>query len=221
MLKISKNKIMIAPSILSGDFANMEKAVKNIEEWGGDLVHCDVMDGAYVPNLTFGMPMIASLKKKTKLPLDVHLMINKPERYIGEFIGAGADIITFHPDASENPKATLEKIRESGVLAGVVFNPNIPWKPYSELFKLCDLVLVMSVYAGRGGQSFIEDSLITVREIADYLSKNNIDIPIEIDGGINPQTAQKAKEAGASILVAGNAVFNAENPANAISALKK
>jgi ribulose-phosphate 3-epimerase len=214
------NKIQIAPSILSGDFANLGKAVRDIGEWGADLVHCDVMDGVFVKNLTFGMPMIAALKKVSTLPLDVHLMIVEPERYIDEFVRAGADMLSFHPNASKDPLAALQKIRALGAKAGLVLNPDIPFQPYAAMFKECDFILVMSVYAGLGGQKFIEASLEKVREIRTYLKENNIDIPIEIDGGINEITAACAREAGATILVAGSAVFKAADPALTIKSLR-
>ncbi|HOB64425.1 MAG: ribulose-phosphate 3-epimerase [Clostridiales bacterium] len=214
------SKILIAPSILSGDFANMEATVKKVEEWGGDLVHCDVMDGVFVKNITFGMPMIAALKKVSGLPLDVHLMITEPERYIDEFIAAGSDWLSFHPNASKDPLSAIRKIREAGVKAGLVFNPDIPFQPYAHMFKECDFILVMSVFAGRGGQKFIESSLQKISEIKAYLRENNLDIPIEIDGGINEQTAICAREAGVDILVAGSAVFGSQDPAKTIKALR-
>lgn len=214
------NKIQIAPSILSGDFANLGKAVRDVKAWGADLVHCDVMDGVFVKNLTFGMPMIAALKKVSELPLDVHLMIVEPERYIEEFVKAGADMLSFHPNASKDPLAALRKTRELGVKAGLVFNPDIPFQPYAAMFRECDFVLVMSVYAGLGGQKFIPATLEKVKEIYAYLTENKLDIPIEIDGGINESTAVCAREAGATILVAGNAIFKAENPALMVEALR-
>lgn len=214
------SKILIAPSILSGDFANMGESVRQIEEWGGDLVHCDVMDGVFVKNLTFGMPMISALKKAAKLPLDVHLMIVEPERYINEFVSCGADWLSFHPNASKDPHAALQSIRAAGAKAGLVFNPDVPFQPYAYMFKDCDFVLVMSVYAGLGGQKFIEATLQKVKEIRAYLDENNINIPIEIDGGINEQTAACAIEAGAEILVAGSAIFGAKDPKAAVAALK-
>lgn len=213
-------EVLIAPSILSGDFANMGESVRKIEAWGGALVHCDVMDGVFVKNLTFGMPMIAALKKTAKLPLDVHLMIVEPERYIDEFAASGADWLSFHPDASKDPRAALIKIRNAGAKAGLVFNPDIPFQPYANLFSLCDFVLVMSVFAGKGGQKFIESTLQKVIEIKKYLKENNIDIPVEIDGGINETTARCAREAGVDILVAGSAIFGAKDPAATVRALK-
>lgn len=211
---------LISPSILSGDFANMGAAVKSVADWGGDLVHCDVMDGVYVPNITFGMPMVKALKRVSTLPLDVHLMITEPERYAESFIEAGADYLTFHPDASKRPLDTLRLIRSKGVKAGIVLNPNVPFDSWKQLVKECDLLLVMSVYAGFGGQSFIEDSLTTVRRARTYMDKHNLDIPIEIDGGVTEANAARIREAGVNILVAGSAVFKSANPSETIKKLR-
>lgn len=214
-------KILISPSILSGDFVNMEKSVKALSEWGADLVHCDVMDGVYVTNLTFGMPMIAAIKKISPLPLDVHLMITEPERYTDEFIKAGADYLTFHPDASKAPLETLKRIRAAGVKAGVVFNPNVPFAPYNYLLKECDIVLVMSVYAGYGGQKFMPEALDKVKEIKAYINEQGLsDIPVEIDGGVNEENAQMIRDAGVDIIVAGSAVYKSQDPKKTIQNLK-
>lgn len=213
-------KILISPSILSGDFANMQKSVEDLENWGGDMVHCDVMDGIYVKNLTFGMPMIAAIRKITKLPLDVHLMITQPERYIEDFAKSGADIITFHPEASKNPKKTLIDIKNLEKKCGIVFNPNVSIEEYKYLFPLCDIILVMSVFAGLGGQKFIENSLDRVRKVVTILKDMNLNIPIEIDGGINEENAGRVKEAGASILVAGSSIYKSENPKQTIKIFK-
>ncbi|HKL74406.1 MAG TPA: ribulose-phosphate 3-epimerase [Clostridia bacterium] len=214
------NKILIAPSILSGNFANMEKSVKELEAWGGDYVHCDVMDGVYVKNLTFGMPMVKALRKVTDKVLDVHLMITKPERYVEEFVKCGADIVTFHPEASEDPENTLLKIKALGAKCGIVFNPDVDIDKYAYLFKHCDLILVMSVFAGLGGQKLIDYCLDRVKYVKKLLDSNNIDIPIEIDGGITEDNVQKAIEAGATIIVAGSAIFNAKQPKKAIEILR-
>lgn len=214
------NKILIAPSILSGDFANMEKSVRNLENWGGDYVHCDVMDGVYVKNLTFGMPMVKALRKVTEKVLDVHLMIIKPERYVEEFVKCGADIVTFHPEASEDAENTLLKIKALGAKCGIVFNPDVDIDKYAYLFKHCDMILVMSVFAGLGGQKFISYCLDRVKYIKKLLDSQNINIPIEIDGGINEENAHLAVEAGATILVAGSSVYNSPDPTRTIQILK-
>lgn len=214
------NKVLIAPSILSGDFANMGKAVKDLEQWGGDYVHCDVMDGVYVKNLTFGMPMVKALRKITDKVLDVHLMIIKPERYVEEFIKCGADIVTFHPEASENPEETLKKIKNLGAKCGIVFNPDVDIDKYSYLFKHCDIILVMSVFAGLGGQKFIDYCLDRVKYVKKILDSQNLNIPIEVDGGITEENAIEVVEAGASILVAGSTVYNSKDPKRTIEILK-
>lgn len=214
------NKVLIAPSILSGDFANMGKAVKDLEQWGGDYVHCDVMDGVYVKNLTFGMPMVKALRKITDKVLDVHLMIIKPERYVEEFIKCGADIVTFHPEASENPEETLKKIKNLGAKSGIVFNPDVDIDKYSYLFKHCDIILVMSVFAGLGGQKFIDYCLDRVKYVKKILDSQNLNIPIEVDGGITEENAIEVVEAGASILVAGSTVYNSKDPKRTIEILK-
>lgn len=212
--------ITIAPSILSGDFVNMEKTVHLIEMWGGDWIHCDVMDGVYVNNLTFGMPMIAAIRRITKKTLDVHLMITKPEKYIEQFVKAGSDIITFHPDASDDPLRALRLIRKHNVKAGLVFNPNIPLEDYKHLFPYCDLLLIMSVYAGKGGQAFIEDTYKKIKQARIYCNIMGLDIPIEVDGGIGEGNYDKVIEAGGNILVAGSSVFNSHNPPHTIKIMK-
>ncbi|NCA92343.1 ribulose-phosphate 3-epimerase [bacterium] len=212
--------ITIAPSILSGDFVNMEKTIRLIEMWGGDWIHCDVMDGVYVNNLTFGMPMIAAIRKITKKTLDVHLMITKPEKYIEQFVKAGSDIITFHPDASEDPLNALKIIKKNNVKAGLVFNPNIPLEDYKHLFPYCDMLLIMSVYAGKGGQSFIEDTYKKIKQARIYCNIMGLDIPIEVDGGIGEGNYDKVIEAGGNIIVAGSSIFNSQNPPHTIKIMK-
>lgn len=217
---MKNTEIKISPSLLSGDFADMASALKSVEEWGGDMAHCDVMDGVFVKNLTFGMPMIKALRKRTKLPLDVHLMIIEPERYINEFIQSGADIITFHPEASKDPLGTLQNIRRQGVKSGIVFNPDIEVNRFKHLFPHCDIVLVMGVYAGRGGQKFIEDTLEKIAEVKGILDEMKLDIPIEIDGGIKEENVDKVIQKGASIIVAGSSVFASPNPKETIKRLR-
>ena len=213
-------KVLVAPSILSGDFANMAKSVADLEEWGADYVHCDVMDGNYVPNITFGMPMVAALSKITKLPLDVHLMIDKPERYIDSFIDSGADIITFHPDACEKPLETLKNIQKRGIKSGIVFNPNIDFENYKALVPYCDMILVMSVYAGFGGQKFIEDTYEKINKIKKYITDNKLNVLIEIDGGVTEENSKKLIDTGVDILVSGSTIFKSANPKKTIENLK-
>lgn len=213
-------KNLVAPSILAGDFANMALSVRSIEDWGADLIHCDVMDGVYVKNITFGMPMIKAIKKGARKPLDVHLMITEPERYVKAFAEAGANIITFHPEASKDPLGTLKEIRGAGVKCGIALNPNVPLGNYASLLEHSDMLLIMSVYAGLGGQKFIPETLDKVREAVAYMSAHNINIPIEIDGGVSESNAEEIRNAGVSILVAGSAVFRSSDPASTIKAIR-
>lgn len=218
---INTDKILICPSILSGDFVNMQSSIRNIEQWGGDMVHCDVMDGVYVKNLTFGMPMISAIRKITELPLDVHLMITKPERYIKDFICSGANIVTFHPETSEDPLETLKLIKSMGVKGGIVFNPDVDINKYKHLFPYCDMILIMSVYAGLGGQKFIESSIEKIKKTKVVLKEMDLDIPIQVDGGINEENSSRVIEAGASVLVAGSSIFKSNNPKLTIENLRK
>lgn len=217
---IMKKEILIAPSILSGDFCNMEQSVRLLTDWGADLVHCDVMDGVYVPNITFGMPMIAAIKKITNLPLDVHLMITKPENYVEEFADAGADIISFHPEASQDALHTIKSIKAKGKKAAIVINAGVAIEPYLQLLNHVDMILIMSVNAGYGGQKFIESSLEKVRLAKKYINDNNLDVDIEIDGGINESNVKMVKEAGANIIVAGSAVYKSKDPKGTVAYMK-
>jgi len=213
--------IKIAPSLLAADFTRMEEAVDNIKLWGGDLVHCDVMDGKFVPNISFGQKMIADLRKKTDLPLDVHLMIVEPERYVEEFAKAGADYITVHYEAcEENLIPTLQKIKACGVKAGAVINPDTPVEKIANAIECCDMVLLMSVFPGFGGQSFIESVLPKVEETKKLIMQTGKDIRLEIDGGITPANAGRVISAGADVLVAGSAVFGAPDRIEAIRLIR-
>lgn len=213
-------KTLVAPSILAGDFANMAESVRSIEEWGADWVHCDVMDGVYVKNITFGMPMIKALKKTAQRPLDVHLMITEPERYVKAFAESGADIITFHPEASKDPAGTLAAIRAAGVKCGIALNPNVDFEDYAYLLDGCDMLLIMSVYAGLGGQKFIPETLDKVRAAVAYMEERGYRIPIEIDGGVTADNASVIRGAGVNVLVAGSAVFRSSDPSATIKAIR-
>ena len=219
-------QIKIAPSILSADFSAVGEAVKNLEKSGADLIHCDVMDGSFVGPITFGGQMIKNIRPLTKLPLDVHLMIEHPKTQIKFFADAGADIITVHYGACEkiSPdylRETLELIKSHGVKCGAVVNPDVPVEKIFPVFPLCDMVLLMSVFPGYGGQKFIPEVLDKVklaRARAIEIGKRDMDI--EIDGGVTEQNAKIIRSAGANVLVAGSAVFNAPDMKKAISNLK-
>jgi ribulose-phosphate 3-epimerase len=213
--------IKIAPSILSADFAAMGEAVQNVERWGADYVHCDVMDGMYVPNITFGQGMVAALKKYTSLPLDVHLMIAAPERYVEGFVEAGADIVTFHVEACTHQHRTLQAIRKSGARAGLVLNPGTPVETLDYLYEEVDMVLFMSVNPGFGGQAFIPSVLRKVERAAGEIQKRGLTVDIEVDGGVNDKNASSLISAGANVLVAGNAIFLAPDPAEMVKKLRQ
>jgi len=213
-------KTLIAPSILSANFSRMTDELKMLEQAGADLVHCDVMDGIFVPNITFGPKFVADIKKVTKLPLDVHLMITKPERYIDNFIDAGADYLTIHVEATDVLLPTLEKIKKRNVKAGAVISPDTPVGALKNALPMCDIVLLMSVYPGFGGQKFIEKSLTRLAELKQLVQAVNPKCIIEIDGGVTLENAGAIKQAGAQMLVAGNTVFTAPCPKTAIEKLK-
>lgn len=212
--------IKVAPSILSADFGKMAEAVQNIEKWGADWVHCDVMDGVYVPNITFGMPMVKALRKYTDMFLDVHLMITRPEKYVGQFCDAGADLVTFHPEASEDVEGALNEIKSKGVKCGLVVNADQPFSVAEPYLDRIDLLLIMTVQAGFGGQSFKEDCLDKVRRGAEIKREKGYSYEIEIDGGVSPAIIERCKDAGGTVVVAGSAVFKAEDPAAAVRAMQ-
>lgn len=214
--------IKVSPSILSADFVNLERDIRALSPAGADYVHIDVMDGEFVPNITIGIPVVAAIRKITELPLDVHLMIDRPFRYVDEFCKAGADILTIHEEADtpENTRKALEKIRANGVKAALSVKPKTPAEAVLPYLPLCSLILVMTVEPGFGGQSFMESQLDTIREVRALLDKYNPDCELEVDGGINPTTAKLVVDAGANVLVAGSAVFGAGDPAAAIAALR-
>lgn len=201
---------MIAPSILSADFANLQNEIEKITEAGADLIHVDVMDGHFVPNLTIGMPVVKSLKPISNLPLDVHLMIEKPEKYIEEFIKAGSQYLTIHVEATTEVEGCLKKIRNLGAKAGITSRPGTSLEKIKPFLNLVDLVLVMTVEPGFGGQSFMNEQLKKIEELNQLRSAKNYSYLIEVDGGINPTTAALCWASGADILVAGSAIFKGE-----------
>jgi len=202
--------IKLAPSILSADFARLGEQIAEVTRAGADYIHVDVMDGHFVPNITIGAPVVASIRRVTSLPLDVHLMIERPERYIADFINAGADIITVHVEASPHLLSTIQAIKEQGVKAGVSLNPPTPLSAVDKFIHHVDLVLVMSVNPGFGGQPFIQETLPRIANMRKILDNRKPGIELEVDGGINAENAPGIVEAGADVLVAGNSVFRAE-----------
>lgn len=212
--------IKVAPSILSADFANMAQAIRNIETWGADWVHCDVMDGVYVPNITFGMPMVKALRKYSDKVFDVHLMITEPEKYVGQFCDAGADIVTFHPDASKDVQGALNTIKTKGKKCGIVINADQPLDLAIPYFSQIDILLVMTVQAGFGGQSFKSECLEKLREAKRIKEDLGFTFELELDGGVSPENIALCKDSGATVVVAGSSVFKAENPALAVRSMQ-
>ena len=221
MEKKDMNNVKIAPSILSADFSKMGEEVKSLEQSGADVVHCDVMDGVFVNNITFGSKMVEDLRKCTTLPLDCHLMIVHPEKYVERFAKAGADIITVHWEAcQDNLKEVLALIKSTGVKCGAVINPDTPVEKIKDVIEFCDMVLVMSVFPGFGGQTFIPSALDKLREIRKIIDESGKQIDMEIDGGVTSENVAEIKAAGANVIVAGSAVFKAEDRAKMIADLK-
>ena len=214
--------IQIAPSILSADFLHLEKDVELVNR-EADLFHLDIMDGSFVPNISFGFPVVEAIAKAARKPLDVHLMIVHPEKYVERFAKAGASMLSFHYEAAlEESGAILEQIQALGVKAGIVINPDCPVQKIFPYLDKADFILLMSVFAGFGGQKFIPKSLERIAAVrAELDRRGRKEVPIEVDGGIGPENAAAVKKAGAGILVAGSAVFKAPDPAQAIAAMRR
>ena len=212
--------VKIAPTILSADFAKLGEEIKEVES-AVDYIHVDVMDGHFVPNITIGPLIVDAIRPVTDLPLDVHLMIENPEHYIQAFVDAGADIITVHQEACPHLHRVVQQIKQAGVKAGVVINPATPVESIEYVLEDVDLVLVMTVNPGFGGQSFIPSGLNKIKQLFDLRSEHGYSYEIEVDGGVNQETAKQCIDAGADVLVAGSAIFNKDNRIEAIKAIKE
>ena len=214
-------QVKIAPSILSADFMNLQRDIEMIERAGAGYVHVDVMDGHFVPNLTIGVPHVKQLKGITRLPLDVHLMVVKPERFVGRVAALGAKVMNVHVEACDHLHRVVQQIKEAGMMAAVTLNPHTPINSVEEIVQDLDIVMLMGVNPGFGGQNFIENTVEKTRRMSELISRKNAKTLIEIDGGVNNVTGAQLAEAGADILVAGSFVFGAEDPIKTIEGLKK
>ena len=200
--------VKISPSIIGGTFSNMEKIISDINKSKAEYIHFDVMDGDFVPNLTFGPKFISELRNFSDKIFDVHLMINRVEKFLDEYIEAGSDIISFHLEIDEDIEKIITRIKKKGLKCGLAIKPNTSWIEIQPYLNLIDQVIVMTVEPGFGGQAFMEDQIIKIKEISNHLKSNNLNVEIEIDGGVNFETGQKCVEAGAHVLVAGSFLFN-------------
>lgn len=215
------NKILIAPSILSADFSKMGEEVLNLKKAGADIIHADVMDGVFVPNITFGIKMVEDIRKITDMPIDSHLMIVNPEKYVEKFAKAGSTYITVHYEAcGENLGEVLDLIKSYGVKAGAVINPDTPVEKIEKIVEKCDMILLMSVFPGFGGQKFIESVLPKIKQTKELIEKSGKEILLEIDGGITEENVQSVIDLGANVIVAGSTVFKAKDKAQTINNLR-
>ena len=213
--------IKIAPSILSADFWRLGEQIRKVEEAGADYLHVDVMDGHFVPNISIGTPVLKSLKGKTRLPLDVHIMVSDPEKYAPIFVDAGADILTFHIEATCHPNRVIQTIKAKGAKAGVVLNPTTPLNMLEYVLEDVDMVLLMSVNPGFGGQKFLPFVLKKIEELREEVEKRRLNLEIEVDGGIGPTNVKDVVKAGATVVVAGSSIFAAGDPGERVRLLKK
>jgi ribulose-phosphate 3-epimerase len=219
-VEVNKRRLEIAPSILSADFRVLEREVKTAQDGGADWIHCDVMDGVFVPNITIGPMVVEAVKKSVSIPLDVHLMVDSPEKHISPFHDAGADNVTVHADACENLEEVLDTIHGKGIKAGVTVNPDKPISLFEKHLDRIDIVLIMSVYAGLPAQKFIPETLSKVEELVKLRQKRNLNFKIEIDGGINTETARLSYRSGVDILVSGSYIFKSDNYKETINLLR-
>lgn len=209
----------IAPSMLAADFLHLEKDVRTVNEHA-DLFHLDIMDGVFVPNISYGFPVVEAIAGAAQKPLDVHLMIVNPEKYIDRFARIGVSMLSFHLNATDKPAQALLHIREAGMKAGLVINPDMPVEILFPYLQLCDYIILMSVFAGFGGQRFIEDTYERIRTLKAEIDRQNLPVKIEVDGGVSPLNAARLVAAGAEILVAGSAVFKSDDPASVINNMR-
>lgn len=210
---------LIAPSMLSADFLHLEKDVEMVNRYA-DIFHLDIMDGVFVPNLSYGFPIVEAIARRAEKPMDVHLMIVQPERYVDRFAAIGANMISFHLNATENPSAVLAQIRNHGVGAGLVINPDIPVEELYPYLKECDFVMLMGVYAGFGGQKYIPETTQRIRSLKNEILRQGLDVKIEVDGGVTPENVSEIVGAGVDIVVAGSAVFKASDPSAVIDHMR-
>lgn len=212
--------VRIAPSMLSADFLHLEKDVETVNAHA-DIFHLDIMDGVFVPNISYGFPVVEAIARKARKPMDAHLMIIRPEKYIGRFAEAGADMLSFHLNATDTPSEALAMVKDAGMQAGLAINPDIPVESLFKYLHECDFVLIMSVFAGFGGQKFIETTYSRIETVKNEIMRSGLSCLVEVDGGVSPANARSLADAGADILVAGSSVFGASDPAAAIRSLRQ